>query len=392
MKTLMFAMTGWVSAIAITAASSLLVNSSAQAQTPAPAQASAEEPASRVIPRHPGTISAGPVNQLTYTPTCPVYALTIDPTQIDEAPNTAAGRALVQRLEQELLSSGDRFDDYMTCVDENTRVDIERIGQAMEASRTRISDEEVAAYNAIAAAGQAALARVQAAPAPRASGNRRNRGAAAAPAEVAPVRTFASGFTPLGPDERRFGSLTFSGGTATYTPPCVYTFQVTAADFEAANTPAAFTALNNALNAQRDELIQAMYCRNGMPRMRQQTGPDGQPLVGADGQPVMEQVREPVLDRSGNPVMGADGRPAMSVVLEREGEVARDYSTIQERINAGRRAVLEPALAAYQQRYGFIQSRINLQKQPGGVLAPPEAAPRPSAPRTPAPAPRRRPR
>ena len=101
----------------------------------------------------------------------------------------------------------------------------------------------------------------------------------------------------------------------------------------------------------------------------------------------MEQVREPVLDRDGNPVMGADGRPAMSVVLEREGEVARDYSTIQERINAGRRAVLEPALAAYQQRYGFIQSRINLQKQPGGVLAPPDAAPR-----TPAPAPRRRPR
>jgi hypothetical protein len=387
MKSSMLAMSGWVSAIAIAAASSMLVLSSAQAQ----------DEGTRVVPRHPGTMSAGPVNELTYTPTCPVYALTIDVSAIDEAPNTAAGRALLQRLEEELLSSGDRFDDYMTCVDENTRVDIERIGQAMEASRTRTSDGEVAQYNAIATAGQAALQRVQASAAaapPRQTGNnRRNRNAGTPPPApaAAPVRTFATGFTPLGPDERRYGSLSFDGGAPTYTPPCVYTFQVTAADFNAVTAPAEFTTLNNALNVQREELIQAMYCRNGVPRMRQQTGPTGQPIVGADGQPVMEQVREPILDGAGNPVMGADGRPAMSVVLEREGEVARDYATIQERINTGRRAVLEPALAAYQQRYGFIQSRLNLQKQPGGVLAPPEAAPRPAAPRTPAPAPRRRP-
>lgn len=305
--------------ISAVAGVALMLAAPAGAQTNAAPQAASAAPAAPAGPtltgpRRPGVFSAGSIDAVKYTPTCGDFDVGIDAAAIQES----TSRTFI--LEQERLFNGlqDRWDAWQDCITQNANIDYLAL-QKLMADSVRVQLEGgVTNYNATSQAAQAAVSRIQALgsrAAPKKEKKRRGKEeAVAAVAEVVEPEIPLPTWSMSG--DRAFGSL--SGGTVdaiAYTSGCpAFDLRVSPEGFGSVTSGATFNSMITALNAGREPLLAWNKC------------------VG--------------------------------------DEANKDFKDIEDVINTGASAVLNPAIARYSQRRGAIQTQLNFHRAPGGVLAP----------------------
>ncbi|KAF0110117.1 MAG: hypothetical protein FD128_1815 [Hyphomonadaceae bacterium] len=138
-------------AMAIIGAYSYSNGANAQAaQEPAAPKASS-------IPRHVGSFSAGLINAITYTPSCPGYVFPMDAAAIQESRSRAFVEAEVIRFRN--IREG--MDNYEDCMIENARRDIDVISGKLSAYLTAEAGKEAANYSALGEAARANADRIR---------------------------------------------------------------------------------------------------------------------------------------------------------------------------------------------------------------------------------------
>jgi hypothetical protein len=217
----------------------------AASATPAPAP---PVPVSNV-PRHVGTFSGGRIDQSTYVPSCPKFAIGMDAQAINESNS----RAYVEAEARKFESLRERWDGYEDCLIENGRRDIELVRVALGNTLSSQAVAEGNAFNTLNAAATAAVPRIQ-----------ELMKKAKRPAKNAPAAAAAAGITSTwtAPQGRHVGSLSAGPADAVvWSSGCpVYTFEVTEADFANA-TAANFNVLAEALRPMPERITAQRSCR-----------------------------------------------------------------------------------------------------------------------------------
>ncbi|KAF0185297.1 MAG: hypothetical protein FD163_1112 [Hyphomonadaceae bacterium] len=287
-------------AMAIIGAYSYSNGANAQAaQEPAAPKASS-------IPRHVGSFSAGLINAITYTPSCPGYVFPMDAAAIQESRSRAFVEAEVIRFRN--IREG--MDNYEDCMIENARRDIDVISGKLSAYLTAEAGKEAANYSALGEAARANADRI------RSGGGGAAKKKKGAPATAAPAETgvFVSTYTK--PTGRQIGSIT--AGTAdaiNYSNPCgAFLGEVSANHFANVVGSAAFNSLVDYLQHMPEKIEEFRACRN-------------------------EQTNE-------------------------------DYDLIQLKVQDGVNAVFVPVKTNFERQYNLVNTQLNLHRQPGGLLAP----------------------
>jgi hypothetical protein len=296
-------------------------SSIAVAQTPAAPPAKAATPAATAasnIARHPGNYSGSKVDAMTYTPTCPVFAIGMDAAAIQESNS----RSFVDGEARRFDSVRDRWDEYEDCLTENARRDIEVVRNSLGDTLSSAATAEAATFNGMNTAATANIERIGKLPVPKAP--KAPRGAPAAPA-AAPAATTLSAWT--NPTGRYVGSLTGAAAAPVYTSACPNALgDVTPASFASEATRDGFSRLLDELRAMPDRINQVRACR------------------------------------------------------QENGQT--DYEAIQKIVTDGVNAVFVPRKSAFEREYAAIRFQLNEHRKPGGLLAPPEMGRPKAAPKT----------
>lgn len=218
------------------------------AQTAAPAAAPA--PAVSNIPVHAGNFSAGKVDSITYTPSCPAFKFDMDAAAIQES----TSRAYVEGEKRRFDAVREKWDAYEDCLVENARRDIDVIRTSLGDYLSAAANEEAKAFNGMNAAATGNIDRISKLPSPKASKKKGDAAAAEAPQAALSAWTEPKG--------RFVGSLSGSAAQPQYVSACPAALgTLTAESFVNENTRNGFNALLDELRSMPDRINQVRSCR-----------------------------------------------------------------------------------------------------------------------------------